>query len=147
MSTMPLWCLQETGEISNEESALMTQAYDFFRVLINALRLRRGNALDVTLPQENTWELEHLARRVGYTSEEITAGRQLIADFDSHCTQVYEFVKKHLGDTAVPSKNTSPASLVFASSSDESMSILKIFKNPEQAFTTVKVWRTAKHFY
>ncbi len=97
-----LLCLKEIGEISKKECAMMINSYDFFRTLINALRLRRGNALDLTLPQEESWELEHLARRMDYTNTEISAGRQLLADFDMHSKNTYNFIKQHLGLAAIP---------------------------------------------
>ena len=131
-------CLEEVGEISNKEYNRIISAYSFFRLLVNALRLRRGHANDLTLPAENTWELEHLARRMSYVSKEIHAGRKLIADFDDYSTQVYEFVKKHLGSSATPAKNMSPAAIVFSENLEDISPVLHIFKNKEQAFTIIQ---------
>ncbi len=137
-----LMCLQEIGEISEEECNTMLLSYQFFRSLINALRLRRGNALDLTVPKEETWELEHLSRRMGYKATEISASRQLLADFDMHSMQTHQFVKKHLGDAAMPALETSPASLPFARSVNEARSSLRIFKDAEKAFEAI---RTCAH--
>jgi glutamate-ammonia-ligase adenylyltransferase len=46
----------------------LREAYRFLRELIDALRVVRGHAKDLTLPTAGTLEFAHLARRLGYDS-------------------------------------------------------------------------------
>lgn len=79
--------------------------YFFLRRLINALRMLRGNALDLYLPERDAPEFSHLARRMGYRSEEGTGGvsaeEQLWIDFQKHTAVVRNFVERRLGAHAV----------------------------------------------
>lgn len=62
----------------------LRNAYQFLRRLIDALRMVRGNAKDLTVPAAGTEQLEFLARRM-----EISGGsRQLLLDLEHHMTVV-----------------------------------------------------------
>jgi glutamate-ammonia-ligase adenylyltransferase len=95
--------LSNLGTIDTEEAQTMMAAYQFFRILINGLRMLRGNAQDLFLPPEDGIEYGHLARRIGYrASSEQTEAEQLRIDFENHSAKVRQFVERHLGRDAIP---------------------------------------------
>jgi glutamate-ammonia-ligase adenylyltransferase len=53
--------------LSREECNDLRRAYLLLRTLIDALRIVRGNARDLVLPQRDSQEFKFLARRMGYT--------------------------------------------------------------------------------
>lgn len=58
--------LRDAGILSAADHAQLQDAYWFFRRLIDALRMVRGNAQDLTVPPRQHEEFEFLARRLGY---------------------------------------------------------------------------------
>lgn len=97
-----LQALSRVGILDPEESRRLTRAYYFLRRLINALRMLRGNALDLFLPDPGTIEYRHLARRMGYQSPaDADVGRQLFADFETETAVVRLFVERHFGRPAI----------------------------------------------
>jgi glutamate-ammonia-ligase adenylyltransferase len=60
-------------------------------VVINALRMVRGNAKDLTVPPEDSEEFAFLARRVGYGST-----TRLHADLLHHMSAVQELAARLL---------------------------------------------------
>jgi glutamate-ammonia-ligase adenylyltransferase len=52
----------------------LANAYQFLRQLIEALRVVRGNAKDLTIPATGTREFDHLSRRMRYDSPDTLAG-------------------------------------------------------------------------
>lgn len=90
--------LRHSGALSEEERQRLTAAYDFLRRLINGLRVLRGNAKDLFLPDEDSLEFLRLARRMGYLRQgELDVGQQLRSDFLAHTAAVRAFVEKRLG--------------------------------------------------
>lgn len=86
--------LTRAGVIERERGVELAAAHDFFRRLINALRMLRGNARDLILPTVESDEFEHLARRMGYERGPVLSpARQLRLDFDSHTAAVRAFVE------------------------------------------------------
>ncbi|MBN1430013.1 MAG: glutamine synthetase adenylyltransferase [Anaerolineae bacterium] len=83
--------LYAAGILSMEAHQHLSEAYYFLRHLINALRMVRGNAKDMTVPLEDSEEFNFLSRRMGYGS---TA--RLHADLLYHATQVQEMVAQLL---------------------------------------------------
>lgn len=75
--------------------------YTFLRRLINALRVVRGHAKDLFLPEPGSTELTHLARRAGYplpTAEDPEpVGERLLCDFEHHTERIRAFIEKYLG--------------------------------------------------
>ncbi|GIW11028.1 MAG: hypothetical protein KatS3mg061_2085 [Dehalococcoidia bacterium] len=65
--------LQEVGALSAELVAEIELTYRFLRRLIDALRVVRGNAKDLTLPPVGTREHAYLAHRLGFASSEALA--------------------------------------------------------------------------
>jgi len=58
--------LNEAGYLSDDEHDMLGTAYRFLVRLINALRMVRGNARDLVLPDKGSQEFLFLARRLGY---------------------------------------------------------------------------------
>ena len=61
-----LTALHEAGHVPDEDYSRLSEAYVFLRRLINALRIVRGNAKDLVLPERDSQEFRFLARRLGY---------------------------------------------------------------------------------
>jgi glutamate-ammonia-ligase adenylyltransferase len=61
--------LVQAGILSAEDYSRLRKAHTFLRWLIDSLRVVRGNAKDVTMPQENTEEMAFLARRVNFADD------------------------------------------------------------------------------
>ncbi|HEU0184346.1 MAG TPA: hypothetical protein VFS27_03475 [Blastocatellia bacterium] len=82
--------------MSEAESGMLRAAYLFLRNLIDALRIVRGDASDLDLPQEGTQEgsdeFKSLARRLGYRAEDWKSGaRALSADIHRWMTEVHSY--------------------------------------------------------
>jgi len=58
--------LAAVGVLTEEDYARLRKAHTFLRWLIDSLRVVRGNARDVTVPDENSEEYAYLARRLRY---------------------------------------------------------------------------------
>jgi glutamate-ammonia-ligase adenylyltransferase len=61
--------LAEVGVLSSEHYTQLREALIFLRRLINALRVVRGNARDLTVPSVDSEEFAFLARRLGYAND------------------------------------------------------------------------------
>ncbi len=111
-----LRALSDAGAIAIEEADDMVQAYQFLRNLINALRMLRGDARDLDLPDFGTIEYVHLARRMAYTSAAgLTAEEQLRADFQTHTAMIRTFVERHMGEDAIAHvQSGNPADLILS---------------------------------
>lgn len=76
-----LAALHAAGHVPDEDYSRLSVAYVFLRRLINALRIVRGNAKDLVLPERNSQEFRFLARRLGYTeTPDSDAAEQLWQD-------------------------------------------------------------------
>ncbi|MGQ0810439.1 MAG: hypothetical protein ACT4OO_04355 [Nitrospiraceae bacterium] len=69
-----LGALVQTGIVSHAMGEDLQHAYLFFRKLIDGLRMVRGHAKDLVLPDADSDDFVFLARRVGYTTEDWQAG-------------------------------------------------------------------------
>jgi glutamate-ammonia-ligase adenylyltransferase len=95
--------LVAAGEIEAAEADRLVEAYHFLRKLINGLRMLRGNAKDLFLPEVDSLEYQHLARRMGYTgSGALGPAEQLHVEFETRTAQVRVFVERELGRDALP---------------------------------------------
>ncbi|MGH9937096.1 MAG: glutamate-ammonia-ligase adenylyltransferase, partial [Blastocatellia bacterium] len=72
--------LHRLNFISETESDMLRAAYLFLRNLIDALRIVRGDASDLTLPDETSEEFKSLARRLGYRERDWKRGAVVLAD-------------------------------------------------------------------
>ncbi|TVQ37820.1 MAG: glutamate-ammonia-ligase adenylyltransferase [Spirochaetaceae bacterium] len=99
-----LQALVEAGKMHHEYAERLIGAYRFFRTLINGLRMLRGNAQDLFLPQLASAEYLHLARRMGYrTRGSLPPAEQLHMEFEARSAEIRAFVERELGRDAVPS--------------------------------------------
>ena len=97
--------LVRAGIIESTIAEELVEAYDFFRKLINGLRMLRGTAQDLFLPQVNSDEYGHLARRIGYEfSDGLRPAQQLSIDFQTVTATIRRFVENYLGRDWVPGK-------------------------------------------
>ncbi len=65
--------------ISEAEHEMLRTAYLFLRNLIDALRIVRGDASDLVLPDEDSEEFKSLARRLGYREGDWKKGSEKLA--------------------------------------------------------------------
>jgi [glutamine synthetase] adenylyltransferase / [glutamine synthetase]-adenylyl-L-tyrosine phosphorylase len=70
--------MAETGVFSQEDYTHLRKAHTFLRWCIDSLRVVRGNAKDVTAPEEGSEEFAFLARRMHYTSDPSQLRRELL---------------------------------------------------------------------
>lgn len=140
-----LGALSQVGVLSAEESERLTQAYYFLRRLINALRMLRGNALDLFLPDPGTLEYHHLARRMGYhRRQELDVGRQLFADFETETAVVRRFVHRHFGRAAMAGGGPGNVVDLLLSDSPPPEQTARILgrmglRNPHRALTNLRL--------
>ena len=66
--------LVESGIVSGQDGENLRKAYLFIRMLIDGLRMVRGDAKDLVLPPADSDEFIFFARRVGYTTDDWQAG-------------------------------------------------------------------------
>jgi [glutamine synthetase] adenylyltransferase / [glutamine synthetase]-adenylyl-L-tyrosine phosphorylase len=74
--------------ISEADYEMLREAYLFLRNLIDALRIVRGDASDLLLPEENSEEFKSLARRLGYRERDWKHGAVALA------ADIREWMKK-----------------------------------------------------
>jgi [glutamine synthetase] adenylyltransferase / [glutamine synthetase]-adenylyl-L-tyrosine phosphorylase len=99
--------LKDNGFMNYEVHDRLTEAYRFMRELINGLRMLRGSALDLFLPETDTPEFEHLARRMGYRyGGAITPAQQLYIDMETHMAAVRVFAEQYFGLDSLPRHDT-----------------------------------------
>ncbi|MFP4384394.1 MAG: glutamate-ammonia-ligase adenylyltransferase [Spirochaetia bacterium] len=93
----------QTGIIDPEEAGQLQKAYGFLRSLINSLRMLRGNARDLFLPERNSSEYIHLARRMGYQgADSLSPAEQLQLDFQRRTAEIRRFIEQYLGRESIP---------------------------------------------
>ncbi|MEC4889176.1 MAG: hypothetical protein RI101_03870 [Nitrospira sp.] len=93
-----LAALVEVGLIPRATGESLRKAYLFIRMLIDGLRMVRGNTKDLVLPPPDSDEFIFLARRVGYTTDDWQAGaRHLQTDIEGHMKLAREFFEKMFG--------------------------------------------------
>ena len=73
--------LQAEGLLDAARREELRAAYLFWRRVADALRMVRGNAKDLLLPESGSDELRFLARRLGYAGPDwAAAAEELVAD-------------------------------------------------------------------
>jgi glutamate-ammonia-ligase adenylyltransferase len=83
--------LRDLRLLSRPEHDELRESYLFWRRLADALRMVRGNARDLVLPDDSE-ELRSLARRMGYAGPDREEGaRALAADVERHRDRVASF--------------------------------------------------------
>ena len=90
--------LVESEIVSRKDGESLRKAYLFLRMLIDGLRMVRGNAKDLVLPPADSDEFIFLARRVGYSTDDWQAGaRHLQTDIEEHMRNTKEFFERTFG--------------------------------------------------
>lgn len=93
-----LHALEMSGILPPAEVGALREAYLFFRMLIDGLRIVRGHAKDLVLPPRDSDAFIFLARRIGYTAEEWQEGaRKLEQDIQRHMAFAREFFTRRFG--------------------------------------------------
>jgi glutamate-ammonia-ligase adenylyltransferase len=93
-----LAALIDVGLIPRATGENLRKSYLFIRMLIDGLRMVRGNTKDLVLPPPGSDEYIFLARRVGYQTEDWQAGaRHLQTDIEEHMNQNRQFFEKMFG--------------------------------------------------
>jgi len=93
-----LAALVDCGIVTRQDGETLRKAYFFIRMLIDGLRMVRGNAKDRVLPSIGSDEFIFLARRIGYTTDDWQAGaRHLETDVQEHMGKVKEFFTRMFG--------------------------------------------------
>ncbi|MCE3224979.1 MAG: putative (Glutamate-ammonia-ligase) adenylyltransferase, subunit (modular protein) [Nitrospira sp.] len=93
-----LAALIDVGLIPRATGENLRKSYLFIRMLIDGLRMVRGNTKDLVLPPPDSDEFIFLARRVGYQTEDWQAGaRHLQTDIDEHMGRTKEFFERTFG--------------------------------------------------
>jgi glutamate-ammonia-ligase adenylyltransferase len=85
--------LLRIGFISTEDYVTLQQALDFLRRLIQGLRIVRGNAKDLTVPDVDSDQFAFLARRLGYEADV----KKLQEDIQRQMANVRDVSRKLLG--------------------------------------------------
>ena len=137
-----LQALADEGVLAAPEAQQVRGAYDFYRRLINALRMLRGSARDLYLPPAGSAESGHLARRMGYRDTgELTAAQHLHLELEQRRAEVRSFVDAHLGHGVLGSGSVSgigDLALSLAEAAEPPPEAARIFRRlgfaqPEQA--------------
>ncbi len=90
--------LMEAALVSPQQGGRLAKAYVFIRSLIDGLRMVRGHAKDLVLPQPDSDDFVFLARRLGYTTEDWQAGAaHLQTDIALHMSRTREFFTAQCG--------------------------------------------------
>src|SRR4029453_9667710 len=71
--------LRQLEIVSEPEHASLQHAYLFFRNVIDALRIVRGDASDLVLPEKSSEEFKSFARRLGYLQRDRKEAAALLA--------------------------------------------------------------------
>lgn len=130
--------------LDSNEGRQLVDAYYFLRRLINGLRMLRGNALDLFLPEEASPEYVHLARRMGYeTSNDLGPERSLHLDFETYTAVVRTFIGRHFGREVLPDPNHGNiADLILSENPTEGLKMRTLgklgFENNERAYVNFR---------
>lgn len=136
--------LHENQVIDQKASKTLIKAYDFFRILINGLRMLRGSAKDLFLPELNSLEYAHLARRIGYKEDKnLDPAQKLNLDFETETALVRNFVEQNFSrKSLVNPKVGTIADLIISDNLplDLQETILKKigFTDTKKAYTNLK---------
>jgi glutamate-ammonia-ligase adenylyltransferase len=80
------------GIVASPEHSVLRAGYLFLRNLIDALRIVRGDASDLVLPDEASDEFKSLARRLGYREKDRSRGAALLsADIRQWMKKVHDY--------------------------------------------------------
>ncbi len=96
-----LQALHEIGVLAQSVVLELEGAYLFLRQLNNSLRMLRGSAKDLDIPDPAHLDFAVLAERFGYRqTADLQATQQLHMDFEMHTAMVRVFVRNHFSQYA-----------------------------------------------
>lgn len=87
--------MRRVGVLTDSDHSALQEAYGFFRRLIDALRMVRGDARDLTVSGNPGEDFQFLARRLGYGS----SPSRLQTDISRHTETVNELVRRQMAAT------------------------------------------------
>jgi len=138
-----LRALQGAGLIETTLLKQLIDGYIFLRQLINGLRVLRGSAEDLNLPHPDELEFDHLARRMGYSSQAgIGPADQLIMEFETVTATVRGFLARYFSRESLPSAtvaNVADWVLNPHVPSDMVTRIFSGFQHPEKAARNIRL--------
>jgi [glutamine synthetase] adenylyltransferase / [glutamine synthetase]-adenylyl-L-tyrosine phosphorylase len=95
---LALEALGQKKILPKQDIQALQQAYLFFRLLIDGLRIVRGHAKDLVLPPRDSEGFVFLARRVGYTTDTWEEGaKKLDSDIQRHMSGTRNFFTNRFG--------------------------------------------------
>ena len=135
--------LAEGGIIRQDEAQMLVSAYRFLRNLINALRMLRGSAQDLLLPDKDSIEFSHLARRMGYSRRGfLPPETALRLDFETATASIRAFVERYFGQETLPGPGIgNVADLVLSEETGEDAEAMLRelrFSEPSRALTNLR---------
>jgi len=139
-----LKALAVANVLKQHQAESLIQAYNFFRNLINGLRMLRGPARDLILPAADSSELIHLARRIGYEyTDDLSPQKQLLYDFETWTAHIRLFVERYFGRDSLPNQEIGNIADIILSreiSNEFKERVLKKieFKEINRAFNNIK---------
>ena len=82
--------------LQSEEEKILHDDYLFFRQLIDALRIVRGNAQDLILPKAHSDSMIFLARRLGFITQNWSDGANALGkDLRHRMERIHQIFKRH----------------------------------------------------
>ncbi len=139
-----LAALGDAGILLPEEAGRLVADYHFLRKLINGMRMLRGSARDLFLPEPGSEEYKHLARRMGYRrGSPLEPAEQLRIDFEAHTASIRAFAERHFGRESLPGPMSGTVADIVLSSSISKELRRKIlsdagFEEPEKAYVNLR---------
>jgi glutamate-ammonia-ligase adenylyltransferase len=137
--------LEDVHVLTEDIRAQLVSSYHFFRKLINGLRLLRGSSQDLFLPELESEEFQHLARRTGYLpSKTLSAAQQLKLDFQTHSASIRNWIVDYFSQQWLPFQHgINVADVVLNAGVGPTVShyVFKTlgFKNPPTAFLNTSI--------
>ena len=97
--------LRKVGLLGNHEAEALHEDYLFFRQLIDALRIVRGNARDLVLPPPKSDGMIFLARRLGFITEDWEQGAATLEkEIHRRMKRTHELCVRKFGSTSKKGK-------------------------------------------
>ena len=139
-----LRALEDIGVLESDECSRLVAAYEFFRRLINGLRMLRGSAKDLYLPELESDEFVHLARRTGYGPDgDLDPQARLHLEFETRTAAVRTFVAQRLGPESLPGPVVgNAADLILADEPADELRLKVLgglgFRRPESSYDNLR---------
>ena len=145
-----LTTLGNMGVMTDDQVSLLGRAYLFFRQVINGLRMLRGSAHDLELPEVGSAEFEFLAKRIGYRqTSDVGPSQQLFSETQTYMAAVRTFVDVYFSRESLPDQIANIADLVFSDHVPEGLRdgvLAQLgFKNLKRAYENLRRLAALSH--